>query len=168
MHLCSFGGLTRGGRVCIDGPKTTYGMQNYSVQAFPAALLLSLLEVRTPVHGVLTAAVAARPCAATLPESACARWQWADVSGAGAAQVLVFDRLMDEDLVRGDEYGPFDAETVQKERRRLNRDKVPPALPQHVPACVLHASTCSSDPLQYTRCLPRGALPQPSLQARPF
>lgn len=39
-------------------------------------------------------------------------------------QVFVLDRLIEDDGVRGDEYGPFDKETAAEERSRLQRDKV--------------------------------------------
>lgn len=39
-------------------------------------------------------------------------------------QVFVLDRLIEDDGVRGDEYGPYDKETVSEERARLEREKV--------------------------------------------
>ena len=41
-----------------------------------------------------------------------------------SAQVFVLDRLLEEDGVTGDQYGPYDPEFVVSERERLRRDKV--------------------------------------------
>lgn len=40
-----------------------------------------------------------------------------------AFKIFVLDRLIEDDGVRGDEYGPFDKETVAEERARLKREK---------------------------------------------
>lgn len=39
-------------------------------------------------------------------------------------QVFVLDRLIEDDGIRGDEYGDFDKNTVAEERARLKREKV--------------------------------------------
>jgi hypothetical protein len=39
-------------------------------------------------------------------------------------QVFVLDRVLEEDGVTGDAYGPYDADFVAEERERLQRDKV--------------------------------------------
>ena len=44
-------------------------------------------------------------------------------------QVLVLDRVLEEDGVTGDAYGPYEAEAVLKERERVAREKVLP--PSH-------------------------------------
>ncbi len=38
--------------------------------------------------------------------------------------MFVLDRLLEEDGVTGDQYGPYDPEFVVSERERLRRDKV--------------------------------------------
>jgi hypothetical protein len=40
------------------------------------------------------------------------------------AQIFVFDRLVEEDGVRGDENGPFDKLTVKERRQELADQKV--------------------------------------------
>ena len=40
------------------------------------------------------------------------------------AQVFVLDRLLEEDGVTGDQYGPYDPDFVVSERERQRRDKV--------------------------------------------
>ena len=46
-----------------------------------------------------------------------------------AVQIFVFDRLVEDDGVRGDEYGPFDPLTIKEERERLAADKAISMLP---------------------------------------
>ncbi len=41
-----------------------------------------------------------------------------------AFKVLVLDRVLEEDGVTGDAYGPYDPEFVQEERERIAREKV--------------------------------------------
>jgi len=43
-----------------------------------------------------------------------------------AFKLLVLDRMLEEDSVTGDAYGPFDAETAERERARLNAQKARP------------------------------------------
>ena len=43
-------------------------------------------------------------------------------------QVFVLDRLIEDDGIRGDEYGDFDKNTVAEERARLKREKVTPGI----------------------------------------
>ena len=45
------------------------------------------------------------------------------------AQVFVLDRVLEEDGITGDAYGPYDAEFVAEERERAQRDKVGPPQP---------------------------------------
>lgn len=52
-------------------------------------------------------------------------------------QFLVLDRLLEEDGVTGDAYGPYDPDFVEEERDRLAQDKVhlkPSFLQRHVRA----------------------------------
>ena len=44
--------------------------------------------------------------------------------GSCAAQVFVLDRLLEEDGVTGDQYGPYDPAFVASERERVRQDKV--------------------------------------------
>ncbi len=57
-------------------------------------------------------------CCAGRPPDACA-----DVTLMWR-QVFVLDRVLEEDGVTGDAYGPYDADFVAEERERLQRDKV--------------------------------------------
>ncbi len=41
-----------------------------------------------------------------------------------AFKVFVLDRVLEEDGITGDAYGPYDAEFIQEERERIARDKV--------------------------------------------
>ena len=41
----------------------------------------------------------------------------------GCLQVLVLDRLLEEDGITGDAYGPYDADFVAEERERVAREK---------------------------------------------
>ena len=41
-----------------------------------------------------------------------------------AFKVLVLDRVLEEDGITGDAYGPYDPEFVQEERERITREKV--------------------------------------------
>lgn len=59
------------------------------------------------------------------------------------SQIFVFDRLVEEDGVRGDENGPFDPLTVKEERQRLADDKVTPPV-----VCLLHAAKRHIVPVQ--------------------
>ena len=43
-----------------------------------------------------------------------------------AFKLLVLDRVLEEDSVTGDAYGPFDADLVDRERARLRVQKVGP------------------------------------------
>jgi hypothetical protein len=43
-------------------------------------------------------------------------------------QVFVLDRLIEDDGIRGDEYGEFDKAVVTEERARLKREKVTPVV----------------------------------------
>ena len=43
-------------------------------------------------------------------------------------QIFVLDRVLEEDGVTGDAYGPYEAGLVAKERERVAREKVPPPL----------------------------------------
>jgi hypothetical protein len=47
-------------------------------------------------------------------------------ASASCFQVFVLDRLIEDDGIRGDEYGDFDKNTVAEERARLKREKVTP------------------------------------------
>jgi hypothetical protein len=47
-----------------------------------------------------------------------------------AFKLLVLDRMLEEDSVTGDAYGPFDAETAERERARLNAQKARPPSPR--------------------------------------
>jgi hypothetical protein len=53
-------------------------------------------------------------------------------------QVFVLDRLIEDDGIRGDEYGDFDKNTVAEERARLKREKVTPGI-----ACNLRSTAAS-------------------------
>ena len=46
--------------------------------------------------------------------------RWAQV----AFKLLVLDRMLEEDGVTGDAYGPYDADLVERERARLRVQKV--------------------------------------------
>ena len=39
-------------------------------------------------------------------------------------QVFVLDRVLEEDGITGDAYGPYDPDLVDEERRRVAREKV--------------------------------------------
>ena len=39
-------------------------------------------------------------------------------------QKYVIDRILEDDGVTGDQYGPYDAETIKEERQRLKGEKV--------------------------------------------
>ena len=41
-----------------------------------------------------------------------------------ALQVFVLDRVLEEDGITGDAYGPYDADIVAEERERVAREKV--------------------------------------------
>ena len=43
---------------------------------------------------------------------------------AALLQILVLDRVLEEDGVTGDAYGPYEKELVAKERERVAREKV--------------------------------------------
>ena len=43
-----------------------------------------------------------------------------------AFKLLVLDRVLEEDSVTGDAYGPYDADLVERERKRLRVEKVQP------------------------------------------
>lgn len=43
-----------------------------------------------------------------------------------AFKLLVLDRVLEEDSVTGDAYGPYDADLVERERKRLRVEKVRP------------------------------------------
>lgn len=43
---------------------------------------------------------------------------------SGLVQVFVLDRVLEEDGVTGDAYGPYDADFVAEERARVSREKV--------------------------------------------
>ena len=49
----------------------------------------------------------------------------------------MIDHILEDDGVTGDQYGPFDAETIKEERQRLKGEKVSghgmflPAVPLH-------------------------------------
>ena len=47
---------------------------------------------------------------------------------AALLQILVLDRVLEEDGVTGDAYGPYEKELVAKERERVAREKVLPSL----------------------------------------
>ena len=48
-------------------------------------------------------------------------------------QILVLDRVLEEDGVTGDAYGPYEKELVAKERERVAREKVLPPLNLKLP-----------------------------------
>ena len=48
-------------------------------------------------------------------------------------QILVLDRVLEEDGVTGDAYGPYEKELVAKERERVAREKVLPPLNLGIP-----------------------------------
>ena len=48
-------------------------------------------------------------------------------------QILVLDRVLEEDGVTGDAYGPYEKELVAKERERVAREKVLPPLKLKLP-----------------------------------
>ena len=41
-----------------------------------------------------------------------------------ALQKYVIDRILEDDGVTGDQYGPYDEETIKEERQRLKGEKV--------------------------------------------
>ena len=43
-----------------------------------------------------------------------------------AFKLLVLDRVLEEDSVTGDAYGPYDADLVERERKRLRVEKARP------------------------------------------
>ena len=52
---------------------------------------------------------------------------------AALLQILVLDRVLEEDGVTGDAYGPYEKELVAKERERVAREKVLPLLSLKIP-----------------------------------
>lgn len=82
-----------------------------------------------------------------------AKWQHDKVTDnhtvtSCASQVFVLDRLIEDDGIRGDEYGDFDKEVVSEERARLKRTKV--ARPRLSFCSCAH--TCPSQTLRCCIC----------------
>ena len=73
-------------------------------------------------------------------------------------QIFVLDRVVEEDGVTGDAYGPYEKEQVAKERERVAREKVLPPSPRPEKPCPAAESThasvhCSVDVSTWLRCL---------------
>lgn len=51
----------------------------------------------------------------------------------------MLDRLLEEDGVTGDQYGPYDPAFVESERERVRQDKVCTGLPPWVAACAMQS-----------------------------